>query len=47
MTSDLNMFNGKLCDFVSFKLFEFTLIIKLRKFDFESHWNTLIFLYEI
>ena len=30
------------CDFVSFSLFEFTLVIKLRNFDFESHWNALI-----
>ena len=30
-------------DFVSFPLFGFTLVIKLRNFDFESHWNTLIF----
>ena len=31
-------------DFVSFPLLGFTLVIKLRNFDFESHWNTLIFL---
>ena len=31
------------CDFVSFSLSEFTLVIKLRNFDFESHRNTLIF----
>ena len=24
-------------------MFGFTLVIKLRNFDFESHWNTLIF----
>ena len=30
-------------DFVSFPLLGFTLVIKLRNFDFESHWNTLIF----
>ena len=35
--SDLNMFHGKISDFVSFLLFRFTLIIKLRNFDFESH----------
>ena len=29
-------------DFVSFALFEFTLVIKLRNFDFKSHGNTLI-----
>ena len=33
----------KMYDFVSFSLFEFTLVIKLRNFDFKSHWNTLIF----
>ena len=32
-----------LSDFVSFPLFEFTLVIKLRNFDFKSHWNTSIF----
>ena len=35
--SDLNMFQGKMPDFVSFPLFGFTLVIKLRNFDFESH----------
>ena len=30
-------------DFASFPLLAFTLVIKLRNFDFESHWNTLIF----
>ena len=30
-------------DFVSFQLFGFTLVIKTRNFNFESHWNTLIF----
>ena len=44
MTADLNMSHGKISDFVSFPLFGFTLVIKLRNFDFESHWNTLIFL---
>ena len=38
----LNISNGKMSDFVSLPLYEFTLIIKLRSFDFESHWNTLI-----
>ena len=41
--SDLNMSLGKMSDFVSFPLFGFTLVIKLRNFDFESHWNILIF----
>ena len=41
--SDLNMSHGKLSDFVSLPLFGFTLVIKLRNFDFASHWNTLIF----
>ena len=43
MTSYLNMSHGKIADFVSFPLLGFTLVIKLRKFDFGSHWNTLIF----
>ena len=30
-------------DFDSFPSFGFTLVIKLRNFDFESHSNTLIF----
>ena len=43
MTSDLNTPHGIMSDFVSFTLFGFTLVIKLRNFDFESHSNTLIF----
>ena len=43
MTSDLNMSHGKMSDFASFLLFGFTLIIKLRNFDFESHSNAVIF----
>ena len=35
--SDLNMPYGKMSDFVSFPLFEFTLVIKLRNFDFECN----------
>ena len=38
MTSDLNVFY-----FVSIPLFGFTLVIKMRNFDFESHGNSLIF----
>ena len=30
-------------DFVSFPLFGFTLVIKLRNFDFKSHLNVFIF----
>ena len=30
-------------DLTSFPLFRFTLVIKLRNFDFESHRNTLLF----
>ena len=37
MISDLNMSNEKMFDFVSFPLFEFTTVLKLRSFDFESH----------
>ena len=43
MTSDLNMSHGKMSDFVSLLLLGFTLIIKLRNFDFESHSNAVIF----
>ena len=32
----------KMPDFVSFLLPGFTLVIKLRNFDFGSHWNVLI-----
>ena len=42
--SDLNMSLGKMSDFVPFPLLGFTLVIKLKNFDFESHWNTLIYL---
>ena len=31
------MFHGKMSDFVSFPLFGFTLVKKLRNDDFESH----------
>ena len=37
MTSDLNMSHEKMSDFVSFPLFGSTLVMKLRKFDFETH----------
>ena len=43
MTSNLNVPHEKMTDFVSFLLFRFTLVIKLRNFDFENHRNTLIF----
>ena len=45
VTSDLNMFHEKMSDFVSLPLFGFTWV-KLRNFDFESRWNTLIFFYK-
>ena len=35
--SDLNMFHGKMSDFVSCPLFGFTLVIEMRNFDFEGH----------
>ena len=41
--SDLNMSQGKMYNFVSFALFGFTLVIKMRNFDFEGHQNTLFF----
>ena len=37
MTSDLIMCHGKMSDFVLFPFFGFTVIIKLKIFDFESH----------
>ena len=37
------MSHGKMSDFVSFELFGFTLVIKLRNLDLESHLNNLIF----
>ena len=40
LVSDLNMPHGQMSDFVSFSLFGFMLVIKLRNFDFQSHWNT-------
>ena len=43
MVPDLKMIYEKMHDFVSFLLFGFILVIKLRNFDFEGHWNTLIF----
>ena len=43
MTTDLNRFHEKMSDFISFPLCGFTIVIKLRNFDFERNWNTLIF----
>ena len=43
MPSDLNMSYGKIFDFVSFPLLGFTLVIKLRNFNFKGHQSTLIF----
>ena len=37
MVSDLNMSHGKMSDFVSIPLFGFTLVIKLRNFDFDGY----------
>ena len=45
MTSDLNMAHEKMFDFVSFLLFGFTLIIKLRNVDIESRLNMYIYIY--
>ena len=47
MPSDLIMPHRKVSsDFISFALFWFTLVMKLRNFEFESQWNTLIFFYK-
>ena len=43
MMSDLNMTHEIMSAFVSFLLTGLSLVIKLRNFDLESHWNTLIF----
>ena len=37
MKSDFKTPHGEMSDFVSFPLFGFTLVIKLRNFDFEGH----------
>ena len=37
MVPDLKMIYEKMYDFVSFLLFGFILVIKLRNFDFEGH----------
>ena len=37
MVSDLNMSHGEMPDFVSFPLFGFNLVRKLRNFDFKGH----------
>ena len=37
MVSDVNMSYAEMFDFVSFPLFRFTLVIKLRNFYFEGH----------
>ena len=42
MASDLNMSHGKMYDLVAFLSFGLTLVIKLRNFNFESHWNTFL-----
>ena len=35
--SDMNMSHEQISDFVSFPLFGFTLVIEVRKVEFESH----------
>ena len=42
MMSDLNISHGKMSDFVSFPLFRFTLVMKLRNLNFKVCENTLI-----
>ena len=41
--SDSKMSHGKMSDIALSPLLGLNLVIKLRNFDFESHWNTLIF----
>ena len=43
MTTYLNLFHKDLSHYVSFPLFGFTLVMKLRNFEFENHLNTLLF----
>ena len=43
MMSDVNISRGKMSGFLSVPFFGFTLVLKLRNFNSESHWNTLIF----
>ena len=43
MTSDLNTSHGKMSDFVSFLSLGFHSVIRMRNFEFESHWNSLIY----
>ena len=40
MMSDLSILCGKMLHLVSLPLFGFILIIKLRNFNFKSHWHT-------
>ena len=44
MTSDLCLSHGKMAYIISFPVFEFSLVIKLRDFDFESPWIFVVFL---
>ena len=39
MTPDLNVSHGKIPEFVLFPLLGFLSVIKLKNFDFESHWK--------
>ena len=43
MALNLNISYKKMSNFVSFLLPELYLVIKLRSFDFENHYNNLIF----
>ena len=45
--SDLNMSHGKILDFIAFPLFRFTLVIKLKNFDFQSPAKRQYFLKEM
>ena len=42
MMSHLNIFHGNMSDFVSFPLFGFTLVIKLRNFDFQALYKKMM-----
>ena len=47
MQSDLNMPHGEMSDFVSFSLFRFTLVIKLRNFDFKIIFSDKIMMSDL
>ena len=43
LIDNLNISHEKISDFFSFSLLGFTLVLKMRNLDFESHWSNSIF----